>query len=187
MTSDSQIAACLRGDRHAQRELFGALAPRAFRVASRYVERRACVEDVVQEAMARVFSKLSDFDADRGPIEAWAHRIFVNESLRYLRRHGRLGVDTGQVPPTMPTSDKEPLAHQRLAAAEVRRLILALPEGYRAVFNLHEVEGYTHVEIAAALGITAATSRSQLTRAKALLRQRIRAAHALPHPKTAVL
>lgn len=70
-------------------------------------------------------------------------------------------------------ADTEPLALQRLDVADLRAVILALPEGYRAVFNLYEVEGFMHSEIAQALGISIGTSRSQLSRAKSLLRQRL--------------
>ena len=180
MISDSQIEACLRGERLAQRELFGVLAPRAFRVAARYVAQRASAEDVVQEAMARVFAKLAGFDAGRGSIEAWSHRIFVNESLRYLRRYGRLVLDESADREAATEPAAEPLALQRLAAADLRRHLLALPDGYRAVFNLHEVEGYSHAEIAAALGVQPATSRSQLARAKALLQRRLRGPQPTP-------
>lgn len=97
---DTLITACLRGDRSAQRELFGILAPRAFRVAVRYVTQRASAEDVVQEALSRVFDRLGDFDANQGDFGGWTHRIFVNESLRYLRRHGKLVIAEAPPPET---------------------------------------------------------------------------------------
>lgn len=164
------ITDVLRGERRAQRELYAALAPRAFRVAMRYVRERQDAEDIVQNAMARVFGKLSSFDASRGDLTGWAHRIAVNESLRHLQKRRSLlfAHASDDLPVTV---DTEPLATDHLAAADVRQLILKLPEGYRAVFNLHEVEGYSHVEIAETLDITAATSRSQLVRAKRLLRK----------------
>ena len=171
MSLHDHIPAALRGERAAQRALFAALAPQAFRVAMRYVRERADAEDIVQEAMARTFHALDRFDAARGRLETWAYRIAVNESLRYLkrRRGALLFVEhDGELPAHI---DREPLATDHLAAADLRRLILRLPDGYRAVFNLAEVEGYAHDEIAATLDISPATSRSQLARAKRLLRK----------------
>lgn len=174
LSIDDTIQQALRGEAAAQRKLFEAFAPQAFRVAMRYCERRADAEDVVQNTFIRVFNQLSTYQADKGNFGAWVHRISVNESLRVLRkRKPILFVETdtnGQE-----EIDPMPLVTDHLAAADLRKLILQLPEGYRAVFNLHAVEGYSHQEIAEQLDITAATSRSQLTRAKRTLKQWITA------------
>ena len=169
LSIDKTIKQALQGEALAQRKLFEAFAPQAFRVAMRYCERRADAEDVVQNTFIRVFSQLENYRGEKGAFGAWVHRISVNESLRVLRkRKPILFVESGS--DMSEEIDREPLATDHLAAADLRKLILQLPEGYRAVFNLHAIEGFSHQEIADQLEITAATSRSQLARAKRTLK-----------------
>ena len=176
LTIDETIQQALRGEASAQRKLFEAFAPQAFRVAMRYCERRADAEDVVQNTFIRVFNQLKNYKGEKGAFGAWVHRISVNESLRLLRkRRPVLFVESDTT--TLEEVDTEPLVTDHLAAADLRALILQLPEGYRAVFNLHAIEGYSHQEIAEQLDITAATSRSQLTRAKRTLKNWIKSQH----------
>jgi len=179
LSIDETIQQALRGEASAQRKLFEAFAPQAFRVAMRYCERRADAEDVVQNTFIRVFSQLKNYKGEKGAFGAWVHRISVNESLRLLRkRRPVLFVESDMN--TLEEVDTEPLVTDHLAAADLRKLILQLPEGYRAVFNLHAIEGYSHQEIAEQLDITAATSRSQLTRAKRTLKNWINSQLANP-------
>ncbi len=150
----------------------------------RYCEHRADAEDVVQNTFIRVFSQLKNYKGEKGAFGAWVHRISVNESLRVLRKRKPI-LFIASENDNRQEVDPEPLVTDHLAAADLRRLILQLPEGYRAVFNLHAIEGYSHQEIAEQLGITAATSRSQLTRAKRTLKQWI-SAQILNAPKTQI-
>ena len=164
----AHINPALRGERPAQRALFAALAPRAYRVAARYLGEGPDAEDAVQEAMARVFRGLASFDPARARLTTWAHAIAAREALRVLRKRAPLVFPDAEALPPVP--DVEPLATDHLAAADLHALIARLSDGYRAVFNLAAVEGFSHDEIAETLGISAATSRSQLTRAKRQLR-----------------
>ena len=173
MDLHAQIQPALRGERPAQRALFAALAPRAYRVAVRYLGEGPDAEDAVQEAMARVFRGLASFDLARARLTTWAHAIAAREALRVLRKRAPLVFPDAEALP--PVSDAEPLATDHLAAADLRALIARLSDGYRAVFNLAAVEGVTDDEIAEALGISPATSRSQLTRARRQLRTWIEA------------
>lgn len=182
MTPDPHtlLPACRRGDRTAQRQLFEAFAPEVFRTATRYLPGRSDAEDVVQETFLRVFRGLNGFDESRGSLGAWIHRIGVNESLRALGKRERLAITDSDLGLADTHVDPAPLSTDILASAELRALILRLPPGYRAVFNLFEVEGYAHEEVATMLDISAAASRSQLTRAKRQLRQWVTAAARLP-------
>ena len=177
------IAPALRGERPAQRALFAELAPRAYRVAARYLGEGPDAEDAVQEAMARVFRGLAKFDPARARLTTWAHAIAVREALRVLRKRAPVAYPAAEDLPPLP--DHEPLATDHLAAADLRALVARLSEGYRTVFNLAAVEGYSHDEVAEALGISPATSRSQLTRAKRQLRAWIEARRAPRPPRPA--
>lgn len=136
----------------------------------RYCERRTDAEDIVQNTFIRVFNQLENYRGEKGAFGAWVHRISVNESLRVLRKKRPvLFVESDDS--NQEEADPSPLITDHLAAADLRKLILKLPEGYRAVFNLYAIEGYSHQEIGEQLDITPATSRSQLTRAKRTLKQ----------------
>lgn len=123
LSIDETIRQALRGQAAAQRKLFEAFAPQAFRVAMRYCERRADAEDVVQNTFIRVFNQLSTYQADKGNFGAWVHRISVNESLRVLRkRKPILFIETENG--NHEEVDPAPLATDHLAAADLRKLIL---------------------------------------------------------------
>jgi len=184
LTIDETIQQALRGEASAQRKLFEAFAPQVFRVAMRYCELRADAEDVVQNTFIRVFNQLDSFRGEKGAFGAWVNRIAINESIRILRkRRPILFVETENG--LQHDVDPSPLVTDHLAAADLRKLILQLPEGYRAVFNLHAIEGYSHQEIATQLDITPATSRSQLTRARRTLKQWVNA-QSFNSPKTQI-
>lgn len=123
LSIDETIRQALLGESAAQRKLFEAFAPQAFRVAMRYCERRADAEDVVQNTFIRVFNQLSTYQADKGNFGAWVHRISVNESLRVLRkRKPILFIETENG--NHEEVDPAPLATDHLAAADLRKLIL---------------------------------------------------------------
>ena len=172
------LRAARRGERAAQHELYVAFAPRVFGVCLRYASTREEADDWAQDTWVAAFAKLGQYRSE-GDFGAWLRRVCVNTCLQHLRR-GHLLVDaaaaerlaegTGPIPEALHVA---PDALARLSAAELVAHVNALPAGYRLVFNLVAVEGYSHAEAAEALGITVSTSRSQLVRARTALQRRL--------------
>lgn len=169
--SENQLVkACKNGDPKAQRSVYEKYASKMLMVCARYVADRFEAEEVMIEGFLKVFDKISQFKLE-GSFEGWIRRIMVNEALMYLRAKKRNGWEVSYEdvhyepnPQMMETNlDTEVLMH----------LIEDLPTGYRTVFNLYAIEGYSHDEIAQTLGITVSTSKSQLHRARALLQQQV--------------
>jgi RNA polymerase sigma-70 factor (ECF subfamily) len=121
--------------------------------------------------MVKVFNKLSDFKAE-GPLEGWIRRIMVNSCLDQLRKNQRFVTDRNIDDVSYRIEVKEEISSQ-LMAEDLIALIQKMPTGYRVVFNLFAIEGYSHQEIAEQLNISESTSKSQYLRARAYLRQRI--------------
>lgn len=160
---------CIEGDRTAQRRLFDALAPRMMAVCRRYMGSREEAEDVLQDGFITLFTKLDTY-AGNGSLEGWARKIFVNTALMHLRKKDALGMsDDIDAAVHLFTEEATPL--QKMGYKELVRLIDALPADARTVFNMYVVEGYSHREIAIALGCTEATSRSKLQRARLRLQE----------------
>lgn len=141
-----------------------------FGIALRYGRSRAEAEDFSQEAWLLLFRKLDRYGGE-GSFEGWLRRLTANCCLSGLRRGG---LDLTEIPPVLPEGlHVEPDAPSQLGAEELAAHVAALPEGYRVVFNLVAVEGFSHAEAAAALGISESSSRSQLTRARTALQRRL--------------
>ncbi len=162
------VKACLNGDREAQRALYEQFKVPMFRLCLRYAKDRHEAEDLLQEGFIRVFSDLHQF-RHRGALGGWIRRVMVNVALQHLRRQHR----------QVPTTDLEAVAFAQasdqdiigeLSAKNLVRFIQQLPPGYRAVFNMYVLEGYSHKEIAEKLGVSVNTSKTQLFKAKAMLR-----------------
>jgi RNA polymerase sigma-70 factor (ECF subfamily) len=166
------IEACRKGDRAAQRALYDRLAPRMFPVCIRYIGDRSLAEDTLQDGFVTLFTRLDSYKGE-GSFEGWARRIFVTTALMSLRKKDALKVsDELEVARGIPTE----LATQveDLGYKELMELITGLPAGFRTVFNMYAIEGYSHKEIGETLGISEVTSRSQFSRARALLQSKIR-------------
>ena len=166
------IEACRKGDRAAQRALYDRLAPRMFPVCIRYIGDRSLAEDTLQDGFVTLFTRLDSYKGE-GSFEGWARRIFVTTALMSLRKKDALKVsDELEFARSIPTE----LATQveNLGYKELMELITGLPAGFRTVFNMYAIEGYSHKEIGETLGISEVTSRSQFSRARALLQSKIR-------------
>lgn len=154
-----------------QEELYRRFSPRMYAVCLRYAGRTEEAEDILQEGFIKVFKKMDSFRGD-GSFEGWMRRIFVNTAIEHFRRKKYL----------MPVTEKEEntiegkytSALDDLGVKDVLALIQELSPGYRTVFNLYVVEGYTHREIADMLGISEGTSKSQLSRAKVILQDMVK-------------
>ena len=166
------IESCKRGDRASQKAIYDRLASRMFPICIRYAGDRESAQDILQDGFITLFTKIGDFKGD-GSFEGWARRIFVTTALMYLRKKDVLKM-----------SDDLDLARglkadtvtqtQNLGYKELMELIMTLPPGFRTVFNLYALEGYSHKEICEMLGISETTSRTQLSRARIWLQNKIK-------------
>lgn len=168
----SLIQLSISGDRVAQKAIFDALAPKMMAVCLRYSGDRESAEDVLQEGFVTLFTKLESYSGE-GSFEGWARKIFVNTALMSLRKKDALR-DSGDLEMVTGRASEAASQLQTLGYKELMSLVASLPPMYRTAFNLFAVEGYSHKEIAEALGITEATSRSHVQRARSYLQEKIR-------------
>lgn len=138
-------------------------------VCKRYLGAGPLAEDVLMEGFMKVFTKI-DYFKEQGSFEGWVRRIMVNEALMALRKKGKMKFQETDFSYEVGEA-AEAIMH--LEVEELNRLIESLPTGYKTVFNLYAIEGYTHQEIAEMLGIQEGTSKSQLSRARGLLQQKL--------------
>ncbi len=166
------IESCIKGDRAAQKVLYDRLAPRMFPVCIRYVGDREQAEDILQEGFITLFTRLDTYKGD-GSFEGWARKIFVTTALMELRRKDALKMsDDLETVRGMKTDTVTQL--QSIGYKDLMKLITQLPPGFRTVFNMYAIEGYSHKEIGEILGISETTSRTQLSRARLWLQNRIK-------------
>ncbi|TVP48801.1 MAG: sigma-70 family RNA polymerase sigma factor [Mongoliibacter sp.] len=169
-TEKELLRGCLRAERKAQQQLYEQYSGKFLAICIRYVKDRDLAEDVMIEGFMKIFEKLTQFE-EKGSFEGWMKRIIVTQSLLTLRNNKNLNMEV-TMDSTLQVADTiYELKH--LETAELMELIKELPVGYRTVFNLYAVEGYSHAEIADLLGITESTSKSQLNRARNVLKQKI--------------
>jgi RNA polymerase sigma factor (sigma-70 family) len=162
------ISGCRRGDHHAQQKLFDLYSGRMYGISLRYVKNTMLAEDVVVMAFTKVFERIIQFKG-QGSFEGWIRRITVNEALTALRKSRTMVLETN-----LDQADREPDYDQlgdHLEAEDLLRMIEQLPPGYRIVFNMYAIDGYSHKEIAEQLGISENTSKSQLSRARTYLQK----------------
>ena len=165
------LKACIKGDRNAQRSLYEYLSPKMYPVCLRYMGDNEAAEDLLQEGFITLFSKLDSYSG-AGSFEGWARKIFVNSALMQLRKNDLLrGSD--DLDDAWDIRSPEPTADQQMGAKELLGLVRELPQGFRTVFNMYVIEGFSHKEIAEALNISENTSRSQLQRARIILQKKI--------------
>lgn len=165
------IKACIDGDPRMQEELYRRFAPKMYAVCFRYANNADDAQDLLQEGFIKVFRNLHRFRAE-GSFEGWVRRVFVNSSIEQFRKKSaKLSMLTEKEEGTIPDSDISAL--DSLAERDILALIRDLSPGYRTVFNLYVVEGYSHREIGELLNISEGTSKSQLARAKAILQKRV--------------
>ncbi|MCS6974884.1 MAG: sigma-70 family RNA polymerase sigma factor [Cyclobacteriaceae bacterium] len=168
MSDEELISGCRRRNARAQQQLYERFAPKMYAVCCRYLTNRADAEDVLVTAFTKIFERFGQYRGD-GSLEGWIRRIVVNEALTFLRRNRSMFLETdleeaGHKPDYRQLAD-------RLEEEDLLRLISQLPAGYRMVFNLYAIEGYSHQEIAEQLGISENTSKSQLSRARVYLQR----------------
>lgn len=161
------IKDCLRGNAIAQKRLYDLFSPGMLGICYRYTKSMNDAEEVLQRGFIKVFINLHQYKM-QGDLGAWIRRIIVNTAINYLKRKPQYQLDL---------SFEESNLHQviipdadiLLNVKDLLNMVRQLPPGFQTIFNLHAVEGYTHIEIGKMLGINEGTSRSQYARARALL------------------
>lgn len=163
-----------KGDRKATRALYGDTICRMTSVCSRYVNDPDAVNDVLQESYLSIFSTIGKFQyKGEGSLLAWMTRIVVHKSVDWVKREMRRGAV--ELPGDLPeTIDDDTAEHSNLSADAIHSIIRQMPAGYRAVFNMYVLDGMSHKQIAAELGIAENSSASQLARAKAWLKNEVK-------------
>jgi RNA polymerase sigma-70 factor (ECF subfamily) len=167
MTESQVIRQAADGDARAIRTLYDRYAPRVFAVVRRIAGDDELAQDYAQEAWIRAIRALPSFRGD-SRFSTWLHRIAVNAALQALRRAETRRKREAPFPAEIPVG---PRGGDTLLQRRLERALDTLPEGMRRVLILHDVEGYTHEEIGDALGVTAGTSKSQLFKARAKMRE----------------
>lgn len=171
MTEEELIKKCIRKDANSQRMLFEQYAGSMMTICRRYSCDQQEAEDMLQDSFIRVFSYIDQYEF-KGSFEGWIKRIVVNASLKVLQKKKIHFLEINDDQYKEQSIDSYALSD--LNEEELLKLISNLPEGYRVVFNLFVIEGYSHEEIAELLHIKAGTSRSQLSKARDMLKEQIR-------------
>lgn len=159
------IEGCLKNKSAAQKELYERYSPKMFTICLRYIKEVNEAEDVLITGFMKVFEKLGQFQF-QGSFEGWIRKIIVNEALGYLRQHKTLFIEVD-----IEKAAKEFQVPDLLEEEDLMVMIQNLPVGYRTIFNLYAIEGYSHKEIADLMGINESTSKSQLCRARSILKK----------------
>ncbi|HEY8661169.1 MAG TPA: sigma-70 family RNA polymerase sigma factor [Hanamia sp.] len=153
-----------------QEFLYKKFSPKMYGVCLRYAGNTEDANDILQEGFIKIFNNIGKFRSE-GSFEGWIRRIFVNTSIEHFRKKVKLYNVTEVQENTI--EDKELDALDLLDAKDIISIVNELSPGYKAVFNMHIIEGYSHKEIADILGITEGTSKSQLARAKGVLKKMV--------------
>lgn len=168
----SLIKQCQKGQRVAQRKLYELYRSKWYVIAMRYMRNNDDALDVLQNALVKIYSKMEMFNAELGSFSSWSSKIVVNESIMYQRKYWKHQiVDSYEEELLKVEDDFDPVS--MLSAKELIKLIQTLPNGYRVVLNLFVIEGYSHKEISEILEISVSTSKSQLFKAKKLMKKKI--------------
>jgi RNA polymerase sigma-70 factor (ECF subfamily) len=181
MTEEAILKGCLSNEAPAQRELYNRYSSKMLAVCYRYAHNREDAEDMLQEGFIKVFLQIHTFE-NRGAFEGWVRRIIVHTCINILKKNKKFNesVDIIHATGVQVREDSVPAIIQAKQVVECIRL---LPIGYRTVLNLYAIEGYSHREIAGMLDIEESTSRSQYTRAKAMLEDILLRKKILQKPK----
>lgn len=171
MTLEEIIDGCQRGDERARRELYERYGTVFYSVVRRYIRDIPTAEDLFHDGFVTLFTHIPDYRGE-GSFEGWCRRIFVNTVLSHFRRRNPLQA-AEEVDNIGSKRAEEPTAIEELSAGEIKRCVDRLPTGYRTIFNLHAVDGYSYSEIAEMLAVTEATARSQFLRARTKLMEMI--------------
>ena len=170
LTEKQLIEGCIKQDRCCQKQLFERYSSKMLGVLRRYARHEMEAEDMMQDGFLKVYKYINTFKGS-GSFEGWIRRIMINIALKncnkssYKKEH--FGIEN------YPEESYNPSIFSKLGVDELMKLVSELPDGYRTVFNLYVVDGYSHSEIADMLEIGESTSRSQLVKARRILQQKV--------------
>jgi RNA polymerase sigma factor (sigma-70 family) len=170
LTEEELIKGCKKNNTHCQHELFNMYAGRLMSVCLRYAHSTYDTEDMLQNAFIKIFSTINQYRFE-GSFEGWLRRITVHVCLASLRKKNIQFIESSAAETIIDANAMQTVS--RISEKDLIKMISRLPEGYRVVFNLYVVEGYSHDEIANMLKIEAVTSRSQLAKARKMLQKQI--------------
>lgn len=165
------VARCLKREMASQQLLYQRFAPKMFGICLRYAGNSTDAEDILQEGFIRVYTKLHHYRGE-GSLEGWICRTMINTAINFYKKQMKFHKEVNIVEATLNATITED-ALSIMTTEELLRVIRELPVDFRTVFNLFVMEGYSHHEIGTMLGIPENTSKSQLYRAKAMIRQRL--------------
>jgi RNA polymerase sigma factor (sigma-70 family) len=171
ITEGDLIKGCIAGERRMQQELYSRFSPKMYAVCLRYAGKADDAEDILQDGFIKIYKNLDKYRGD-GSFEGWIRRIFVNTAIEHFRRKTHLQTIGEQEDNTI--ESKAFNALDNLAEKDILKIIQQLSPGYRTVFNMYVVEGFTHKEIADSLGISEGTSKSQLARSRVILQEMVK-------------
>lgn len=166
------IAGCKRGESWARKQLYEVHASVMMSVCMRYVNNKETAKDLLQDGFIKVFTKIDTF-SETGSLGGWMRKVFVTTALEYLRQNNALKLSINIEDCNDGIEHINASAVDLLSAEELLACIGALPDGFRTVFNLFAIEGYSHKEIAEMLNIKESTSRSQFVRARRTLQKNV--------------
>ena len=169
MTEELMLAGCLKNNAAAQEALYSRFSPRMLGVCYRFAKNREDAEDMLQDGFIKVFTQIHQY-RNEGALEGWIRRIVVHTCINILKKNKKFS-DSVDIIHANSIHVKEEIIPSIMQAKQVVECIRTLPLGYRTVLNLYAIEGYSHKEIAGMLDIEESTSRSQYTRAKAMLEE----------------
>jgi RNA polymerase sigma factor (sigma-70 family) len=164
------IKSALAGNQAAYRSLYELYKNSLFVVCLRYAKDRSVAQDYLQESFINIFKNLNQFDKLKGAFEAWAKRITINVCLGDIRKNSLYSVNISSA---IEIESDDISALSNLSLEEMLGHIQMLPVGYKTVFNMYVIDGFSHKEIAEELGITVSTSKSQLMKARNVLQKKI--------------
>ena len=167
MTEEAILQGCLENKAAAQKEQYQKYSSKMLAVCYRYAHNREDAEDMLQEGFIKVFSQIHSFE-NRGALEGWIRRIVVHTCINILKKNKKFNESVDLIHATA-LQVREDTIPSIIQAKQVVECIRLLPMGYLTVLNLYAIEGFAHKEIASMLDIEESTSRSQYTRAKAML------------------
>ena len=173
MNEEQLVSKCLERDSLAQKQLFDFYYKRMMGVCLRYAKDTEDAQDILQMGFIKVFEKL-DLYKHQGSLEGWIRKVIVNTALDNIRRNKKLmnNIELDKVDYQLYNNDENVI--DSMSAEDLLQVIQAMPPGFRAVFNLFVIEGFSHKEIAEKLNISVSTSKSQFSRARVFLQKKLK-------------
>ena len=168
MCEEEMVAGCIKNKANAQELLYNRFATKMLAVCYRFANNRQDAEDMLQEGFIKVFSQIKMFKFE-GSFEGWVRKVMVYTCINYLKKYRKLTeqIDVAEIDDK--AFEREASVTSMLQVKQITEIIRSLPVGYKTVFNLFAIEGFSHKEIADSLNIKESSSRSQYTRAKQFL------------------